>query len=371
MHSVQKKALRPRQEVATLPLYNAGISIAAARLASGRQDIAALASNENPHGTSPAVPTALGSLVPSRYSDSACTALRRALSAKLGADSDRIVCGNGSEELIAALCRAYLGKGDAVLTIAPCFGLHEIEAMAAGAQVTKVPMTAAFDYDVDALVRELARGPKIVFISSPSNPVGKALSRPQLDGLLDAVQPETLFVLDEAYFELIDPDYPDGLGVLADRAGLSWVVLRTFSKAYGLAGLRVGYGITSDDGIARSMRTTLTPFNVNAAAQVAAIAALGDEGWMRGAVAQIRRDRTLLADRLRVMGVGVIPSQTNFLFLDLATEAASVADALLRKGIIVKPWREAGYTNFLRVSIGTAGDNERFARELGHALGLA
>lgn len=371
MQSVQKKALSPRQEVAALPLYNAGISIAAARQASARRDIAALASNENPYGTSPAVPAALGSLVLSRYSDSACTALRRTLSEKLGADSDRIVCGNGSEELIAALCRAYLGKGDTVLTIAPCFGLHEIEAMAAGARVIKVPITVAFDYDVDALVRELARGPKIVFISSPSNPVGKALSRPQLECLLNAVQPETLFVLDEAYFELIDPDYPDGLGVLADRPGLSWAVLRTFSKAYGLAGLRVGYGITSNDCIALNMRATLTPFNVNAAAQAAAIAALGDEGWMLGAVAKIRHDRTLLADRLRAMGIGVVPSQTNFLFLDLKTEAAPVADALLRKGIIVKPWREAGYTNFLRVSIGTAGDNERFARELERALSSA
>jgi histidinol-phosphate aminotransferase len=202
---------------------------------------------------------ALGSLVPSRYSDPASRALRQALSGKLGAPPDRIVCGNGSEELIAALYRAYLQSGDTVLTISPCFGLHEIEPMVAGAQVIKVAMTTAFVYDVDALVRELARRPKIVFVSSPSNPVGPPLSPPGIDRLLDATHPMTLFVLDEAYFEFIDPGYPDGLKVLADRSDRSWVVLRTFSKAYGLAGLRVGYGISSHVGIANAVRGSLTP----------------------------------------------------------------------------------------------------------------
>lgn len=370
MQSLPENSFSPRKEIAALPIYNAGISAAVARRVSGRQDIAALASNENPYGSSPAVSAALAALVPSRYSDSASGALRQALSEKLGTPSDRIVCGNGSEELIAALCRAYLQKGDTVLTISPCFGLHEIEPMAAGAHVIKAPMTAAFDYDVDALVRELTRRPKIVFISSPSNPVGPALSRPAIDRLLDAVHPTTLFVLDEAYFELTDPGYPDGLKVLADRSDLSWVVLRTFSKAYGLAGLRVGYGISSDKGIAKAMRAAVTPFNVNAAAQAAAIAALQDEAWMLEATAKIRLERTNLADRLHQLGVHVVPSQTNFLFLDLATEAAPVASALLQKGIVVKPWMETGYTHFLRVSIGTAGDNERFATELGRVLGL-
>ncbi|AWC20926.1 Histidinol-phosphate aminotransferase 2 [Aminobacter sp. MSH1] len=369
MQSVQQNALSPRQEVVALPIYNAGISVAVAQRVSGREDIAALASNENPYGASPVVAAALGALMPSRYSDPASGALRQALSEKLGSAPNRIVCGNGSEELIAALCRTYLQKGDTVLTISPCFGLHEIEPMAAGAQVIKVPMTKAFDYDADALVHELVRKPKIVFISSPSNPVGTAMSQPELDRLLDAVQPETLFVLDEAYFELVDSGYPDGLKVLTPRPNLNWVVLRTFSKAYGLAGLRVGYGISSDEGIARAMRAALTPFNVNAAAQAAAVAALLDDDWMHQAAAKIRRDRTILADHLREMGVRVVPSQTNFLFLELNAEAAPVARALLQKGIIVKPWMEAGYTNFLRVSIGTAGDNERFAQELGRALG--
>ncbi|MNE64910.1 Histidinol-phosphate aminotransferase 2 [compost metagenome] len=141
-------------------------------------------------------------------------------------------------------------------------------------------------------------------------------------------------------------------------------MLRTFSKAYGLAGLRVGYGVASDAGIARAMRSTLTPFNVNSVAQAAATAALQDEEWMQNVTARIKADRVILTERLRKMGVRVVPSQTNFLFLDLEKDAATVAKALLQKGIIVKPWMEANYTNFLRVSIGTAKDNDRFAQEL-------
>lgn len=370
MSLIEENALKSRPEVAALPAYNAGITASVARRVSGRQDVAALASNENPYGVSPAVTAALSGIDPSRYSDSAASTLRHALSDKLGVGIERITCGNGSEELIAALSRAYLQKGDVVLTVSPSFGLHEIEPMAAGARVVKVPMTDKLEFNIDALEEQLARRPKIVFISSPSNPVGVALALAELERLLDATLPGTLFVLDEAYFELIDSDYPDGLRVLQNRTGLSWVVLRTFSKAYGLAGLRVGYGVASDAGIARAMRSTLTPFNVNSVAQAAATAALQDEEWMQNVTARIKADRVILTERLRKMGVRVVPSQTNFLFLDLGKDAATVAKALLQKGIIVKPWMEANYTNFLRVSIGTAKDNDRFAQELELLLAL-
>lgn len=369
MNSEQENAPHPRAEIAALPAYNAGITPSLARRISQRVDIAALASNENPYGASPAVAVALAAVQTSRYSDSASELLRAALAERLEFPLGRILCGNGSEELIAALCRAYLEKDDTVVTISPCFGLHEIEPLAAGARVIKVPMTASLDYDVARLEQELAKAPKLVFLSSPSNPVGKALTGAELERLLAALRPETLFVFDEAYFEMIDPGYPDGAKVLARHTDKSWVVLRTFSKAYGLAGLRVGYGITSHAGIARAMRAALTPFNVNAAAQAAAVAALQDQAWMRDATAKLRRDRAVLSDRLAGIGIRVIPSQTNFLFLDLGVEAAPVAKALLLQGVIVKPWTEVGYTRFLRVSIGTPEENERFAQELERSLG--
>ena len=370
MKLIDERGLSPRQALGRLPAYNAGISAAVARRVSGREEIVCLGSNENPYGTSPAVGAALWGCVPSRYSDPASAALRGALSEKLGVALDRLVCGNGSEELIAAVCRAYLEPGDRVLTVSPCFGLHEIEPLAAGAQVVKVPMTEDLDFDFAALVAALAEKPKIFFISSPSNPVGRAMSEEALSRLIAATQPGTLFVLDEAYFEFIEAEFPDGFRVLAQRAEITWAVLRTFSKAYGLAGLRVGYAVTSDASVARAIRATLTPFNVNAAAQAAAVAALGDTAWMRETTAMLRRDREILATRIRGLGLRVIPSQANFLFIDVVIEAAPVAGILLQKGIIVKPWTEAGYANFIRVTIGTTKDIERFAQELGSALGL-
>lgn len=345
--------------VAGLPPYNAGMNIAAARLHSGREDIAALASNENPDGCSPKVAEALAGLNPARYSDPACTTLRAALSGKLAVRADRIVVGNGSEEMIAAVCRAVLRPDAVVATICPGFGLHEIEALANGARVEKVAMRANLDFDIPAIVSMLAKKPVIFFLSSPSNPVGPALDREGFKRILAAVAPETLLVLDEAYFEFADNDMPDGLAVLSET-DLSWVVLRTFSKAYGLAGLRVGYAVMSDARLARAVTAAKTPFNVNAAAQVAAVAALEDEAWMRASVAALKRERARVADAVSAKKLTAARSQTNFLFIDVGWDSRAALDHFLSKGIIIKPWKEEGYETFIRVTIGSPSENDRF-----------
>lgn len=345
--------------VAGLPPYNAGMSIAAAQKHSGRQDIAALASNENPDGCSPDVAAALANLNPSRYSDPACTVLRAVLSHKLGVPAERIVAGNGSEEMIAAVCRAVLRPGALAATVCPGFGLHEIEALANGAKVEKVAMRTDLNFDIPAIVAMLERAPVIFFLSSPSNPVGPALDRESLERILAAVTPQTLLVLDEAYFEFTDEDMPDGLAALS-ATDLSWVVLRTFSKAYGLAGLRVGYAVMSDARLARAVTAAKTPFNVNAAAQVAAVAALADEAWMRSSVAALKRERARVADAVAAMGLSVARSQTNFLFIDVGWDSRAALNHFLSKAIIVKPWKEEGYETFIRVTIGTPSENDRF-----------
>lgn len=306
--------------VAALPPYNAGLSIAFARAISGRSDIARLASNENPDGCSPAVLEALRSpqFEPWRYADPACTELRSALAEKLAAAPDLIVVGNGSEEMIAAIARAALTPGCEVVTVTPSFGLHEIEPMAAGARVVKVPMAADLGFDIAAIAAALAAEPRILFLSSPSKPVGPALDRAQLERLARAASPRTLFVLDEAYFEYADEGAPDAREILG-AAGLPHVVLRTFSKAYGLAGLRVGYAICSDAGLARAVTAAKTPFNVNGAAQIAAIAALRDDAWMKASTARLRAERERVRAALHRLGLMPAPSQTNFLFLDTAT----------------------------------------------------
>ncbi|MGB3390949.1 MAG: histidinol-phosphate transaminase [Pseudaminobacter sp.] len=351
--------------VASLPAYNAGMNIAAARAASGRHDIARLASNENPDGCSPAVMAALASSAfePWRYADPACTALRAALGERLRIDESRIVVGNGSEEMIAAISRALLVPGASVVTVVPSFGLHEIEPLAAGASVVKVPMSASLGFNLDALEQAIAAGPHIVFLSSPWNPVGPGLDRPALERLVSAMRPGTLFVLDEAYFEFADPDAPDGIELLRE-SGVAHVVLRTFSKAYGLAGLRVGYAVCSDHEVARVIAAAKTPFNVNAAAQLAAIAALDDEAWMKASVARIRAERMRIAAALEELGFRLAPSQTNFLFFDCHGDSSALAASLLQEGIIVKAWREKGYERFLRATIGSPAENDRLIQAL-------
>jgi histidinol-phosphate aminotransferase len=349
--------------VAALPPYNAGMNIAAARKLSGRADIAALASNENPDGCSPRVLTALANLNPSRYSDPACTTLRGALSDKLGVATNRIVIGNGSEEMIAAICRAVLCPGAKVTTVCPGFGLHEIEALANGATVDKVVMGPDLDFDLPGIIAALAKAPAIFFLSSPSNPVGPALDTASLDQIIAAVPRETLLVLDEAYFEYADVDTPDGLAVLSS-SGLNYVVLRTFSKAYGLAGLRVGYAVFSDDRLARAVTSSKTPFNVNAAAQIAAVAALEDEVWMKASVGSMTEERTRVAEAVGSMGLRAARSQTNFLFIDVGLDSQKAFDHFLSHGIIVKPWKEKGYETFIRSTIGTQAENDRFIAAL-------
>lgn len=358
--------LRLNPHVAALPPYNAGMNVEVARAISGHQDIARLASNENPEGCSPLVMQALASTAyePWRYADPACTALRAALAHKLGCQAQHIVVGNGSEEMIAAIARALLLPGDRVLTVVPSFGLHEIEPLAAGASVTKVAMNAQLDFDLDGLERALADAPKVAFLSSPWNPVGPALGHAALQRLIKAVRPGTLLVLDEAYFEFADPGTPNGVELLR-RSAAAHVVLRTFSKAYGLAGLRVGYAVCSHPEIARVLTAAKTPFNVNAAAQAAALAALADEAWMQASVQRLRRERERVASALQALGLRVATSHTNFLFFDVEQNSAGVADRLLRQhGVIVKAWGEQGYEHFVRATIGSPPENDRLIAAL-------
>ncbi len=351
--------------VSALPPYNAGVNVAIARAAAGREDIARLGSNENFEGCSPKVMQALasGAFEPWRYADPACTALRGALAQRLSVDTAQIVVGNGSEEMIAAISRAMLVEKSTVVTVVPSFGLHEIEPLALGAQVTKVPMTSDFGFDIETLERTIAAGPRLVFLSSPWNPVGPALDASNLHRLIKAVPAGTLFVLDEAYFEFADTGSVDGLELLR-HSGVPYVVLRTFSKAYGLAGLRVGYAVCSDAEIARVVASAKTPFNVNAAAQLAAVAALEDEAWMTASVARLRLERDRVAQALRAIGLRVAPSQTNFLFFETKGDSSQLATALLQQGIIVKAWREPGYERFLRATLGSAQDNDRLLAAL-------
>ncbi|SCK07784.1 histidinol-phosphate aminotransferase [Variovorax sp. HW608] len=364
-----------RPEVPGLPPYNAGLSSEAVRSRYGVLDIARLASNENPFGASPLVGRALADLAlrVGTYPDANCTALRSAIAERTGARAEQIVIGNGSESILQMLCQAFLSPGDRVLTQRPAFGLHEIYPRMMGAQVELLALTPTLAFDLDAWCEALARGTKMAMIANPSNPVGCMFDAKAFARLLEATPAGTLLVVDEAYYEYarLASGFPDALAMLREQSR-PWIVLRTFSKAWGLAGLRVGYGIASDAALIQWLDRVRTPFNVNEAAQAAAQAAWADTSFMAQAVAETVKEREAMERALRAMavpGMRIAPSAANFLFIDLARPNGPVNEALLARGIIVKPWKEPGFENFIRVSIGSANDNARFVAALREILG--
>jgi histidinol-phosphate aminotransferase len=360
-----------RPEVPPLPVYNAGLSSEAVRARYGVDRIARLGSNENPYGPSPRVAEALAGLAQQVlwYSDADSQALREALARRCGATPAQIVVGNGSESILHMLCLALLSPGERVLTQRPAFGLHEIYPRMMGAEVELLALTPALGFDVDAWCAALARGPKIAMLANPSNPVGCMFGTADFARLLAATPRGTLLVVDEAYVEYarLTPGFPDALPMLRDWGG-AWTVLRTFSKAWGLAGLRVGYGIASDAALVQLLDRVRTPFGVNIAAQLAARAALEDEAHMRQAVARTVVQRDGMLHALEAMGLRVAPSATNFLFVDLDRPNGPVNEALLAAGVIVKPWKEAGFTQFLRITVGSDEDNAQCLQALRDAL---
>ncbi|WP_249976438.1 histidinol-phosphate transaminase [Vreelandella olivaria] len=360
-----------RREVRELQRYNAGLSSEQVAKRFGVSQIAKLGSNENPYGPSPQVGAAISSAMADSglYPDAACSLLRDALSARLGVTPEQMVFGNGSEDLIAILCRVFLDHGDKLVTITPAFGLHTLYPHSLGAQVHAVPMLADGGFDIEGLIDALAVPPRMLMFSSPSNPVGSALSASQLEQILSALTPATLLVFDEAYYEyaLASPGYPDVLTQLAEQQ-TPWIVLRTFSKAYALAGLRVGYGVVSSAALADLIDRLRTPFNVNRLAQVAALAALQDEAHLQAGLAATIRERERLNQALTEMGINVVPSLTNFLFFETDQPSAQLHETLLAYGVIVKPWLEPEYTCWTRVSIGSPDENDQFLAALSRSL---
>lgn len=361
-----------RPVIRTLPTYNAGMSSEVVRARYKVNHIAKLASNENPLGCSPRVASSLAGLEKkiAIYPDAASTELRQALAAACAISADRIVIGNGSENLIELLSLAFLHPGDRVVSVTPSFGLHEICPRMMGAEVTMVPMDHNMQFDLAGMIAALKATPtKMLIFSNPSNPVGAMLVREDFDALINSAPEDCLLVIDEAYYEYAvkHADYPDSLQSLG-KTTRPWIVLRTFSKAYGLAGLRVGYGLCSSPVLAQLLNKVRGPFNLNVVAQIAAIAALSDQTHVSRSGQHVEQERERMRHALEQMGLRVAPSQANLLFFELGVESSVVSEALLRTGVIVKGWREAGYTRWVRVSVGTATDNNLFLEALSGVL---
>lgn len=355
-----------RPAIASLPDYNAGLALDRFRATYGMDCIAKLDSNESPLGASPAAIAALKAAAETvaRYPDAANMRLRTKIAEDCGTVAENVVVGNGSEDLIGALYRAVLRGGDHVVTICPSFGLHDFGALACGATVAKVPFGADWVYPVAGLCDALRHPTRVLIFSSPSNPAGPAITEAEFRAVLDAADADTLVVFDEAYLEYIEAEHRFGALAILRQGAHPWIVLRTLSKAYGLAGARVGYGITSDPALVRALMKTRNPFGVNALAEEAAMAALDDRDHLSKVTRLAISERQRVAAALTEKGYPCAPSQTNFIFFDCRGPAGTFAEALRHKGILVKAWQEVPFETWVRVTMGSPSENDAFLNAL-------
>jgi len=355
-------AIRP--ELLTLAEYHPVATPAqvAVELGLAPEAILKLDANENPYGAPPGVAAALAALDPSRYPDADAGELRAALAAYTGQPVASIVCGNGSDELLELLCRLFITPGDTVITAEPTFGMYAIAGRQHGGRVVDVPRDAAtFSVDTAGVI-QAATDPsvRLIFLCAPNNPTGTALPEADLRAILDAAPCPV--VLDEAYAEFAGSG---ALHLLAAYPHL--IILRTLSKLGGLAGLRLGYALAAPP-IVRALWRMKAPYNVNAAAQVAGVAALRDWPWIAERLARIQAGRDLLATGLRaVPGLHVYPSAANFLLVRVIAGQAA-ADALyagLRaQGILIRRYSSGSLGGCLRISVGTEAQNARVLQEV-------
>lgn len=344
----------------------------------GVSDTVKLASNENPLGPSPKALQALqaetGRLA--LYPDGNGFALKQALARRLGVAPECVTLGNGSNEILELVARAYLGPGREAVFSRHAFAVYPIVTQAVGAKARIAeanPQDHAqpYGHDLAAIARLVEAGRprvRVVFIANPNNPTGTWFGREALDAFLRGLPEDVLVVLDEAYCEYVtEADYPSGIDWLARHPNL--IVTRTFSKIYGLAGLRIGYGV-SHPQVADVLNRVRQPFNTNSLAQVAARAALEDEAHVAESVRVNGAGLRQLARAFDERGLGYIPSVGNFICVDLGRPAAPVYEALLREAVIVRPVANYGLPNHLRITVGREAENARVIAALDRVLGL-
>ncbi len=340
--------MKPRQALAEIKDYLPGKTIPGA---------IKLASNEHPFGPSPKALKAIAKEAKKLqiYPDQKATALREALAKKFKLAPDNFICGNGSDEIMQLLAGVYLNPGDEVLLAEHSFSVYELVVLLFDAKPVFVPLKS-YSLDLDALSGAITKKTKIIFLTNPNNPTGSYFSTAELEDFLNRVPEGILVVVDEAYTEFsAAKDFP--------RIYKNAVVLRTFSKFYGLAGLRVGYGIGPAELLAPLFRAKM-PFNVNRLAQAGAIAALSDTVFLKKTYKNNLEEKRYLYGLFDKLGLDYLKTEANFIFVALKRSADQLATELLKKGIIIRPLTSFGFPEAVRISIGTRTQNERFIKAL-------
>jgi histidinol-phosphate aminotransferase len=353
-------------DIAALTPYKAGAPwrLVAKELGVPEDELLMLAANENVLGPSPKAMEAIAKAASEAnlYPDGGAQLLRAALARKLAVTPDHIAVGNGSNEIIELLVRTFVQPGQTVVTAWPSFVVYRLITQAHGREILIAPLRDD-RYDLSALAALVDRRTKLVFIANPNNPTGTFVPKRAISAFLDRIPRQVIVVLDEAYFEYASsPDYPNGIldfDLLAPRPNHPrLVVLRTFSKIYGLAGLRIGYGVM-DPMLAQFIDRVRQPYNVSSVAQAAALAALEDEAHLKASQELVREGRIELEKGLSGLGFKVVPSQANFVLFRLESSAAAVVEKLRARGILVRDMRGYDMPNTIRVTVGTRAMNKR------------
>ncbi|SEP68661.1 histidinol-phosphate aminotransferase [Solimonas aquatica] len=363
--------------VLSLEAYSPGMPIEELQRRLGVSNAIKLASNENPLGPSAKVRAALAASVAqdnlALYPDGSGHRLKKKIAALHDIALDRITLGNGSNDIIELLGRVFLGPDRAALYSAHAFAVYEIITQAQCARAVVVPARSASDaqpygHDLAGFAQALQANADValVFIANPNNPTGTVLAPQDIEAFLKKVPPQVIVALDEAYYEYMDPALRGDTRAWLDRYP-NLIVFRTFSKAYGLAGLRVGYSLSSV-ALADVLNRVRQPFNNNSMALLAAEVALDDQDYVQRSVELNTRERARLSEALRGMGLTVLPSQANFLAIGFGRDAKPVHQGLLEQGVIVRPIASYQLPHYLRVSIGTEAENDRFLAALRKVL---
>jgi len=347
-----------RKNILKVTPYKAGKPIEETKRELGLKEVIKLASNENPLGTSPKALAAIRKAVTgvNRYPDSQGFYLKRKLAGKLSLSPENIVLGNGSDELIDVIIKTFVENDEEVLTADITFLEYEIISRVNGRRVATVPLKD-FRFDLPEMKKKITGKTKLVFIANPNNPTGTYVSKKELVGFLKDLPAHVLVVLDEAYDTFIDvSDFPRGTDLFKNN---NLLVMRTFSKAYGLAGLRIGYAVGAP-ALTSYMERVRQPFNVNLLAQAAAMAALDDDDFLRKTRKFVLEGKQYLSDALRRLKVSYVPSVANFILIDTARNGVEVFQAMLKEGVIVRDMQQYGLKSYIRVTIGTPAENRKF-----------
>lgn len=353
-----------REGVKQLKPYIPGKSIEDAKKESGLDEIIRLASNENPFGPSKKAIRVLRESLASGhlYPDSTCGELRSKLSEQFGLTEDHFVVTNGADNVITLVGSAYINPGDEVIYCVPTFPAYRTVTVLMGGIPVEVPMTTSFRYDLKAITERITERTKLVFICNPNNPTGTIVTNEELDTFLENIPEHVIVVLDEAYIEFIDDkNYRNGIDYI--RSCRPVISIRTFSKLYGLAGLRVGYAVASEQML-KPILAVREPFAVNRLAQDAAVASLEDEDYKRTILDANKSGMQYLYQSFTSLGYDVVQSHTNFLFVDMKCDTSIMFERLMRMGILIRPCAAWGLKNYARITIGSEEQNRKLVDAL-------